>query len=443
MRRAIGALAAVALVIAVPASGQVPQMFDEFGVGPRDVAMGNTGAAAADGYAAAYYNPAALARVGGFQLALGYKSVIPDLRMKVLHYDDRRFTKDIPQTNSGMIGVAWNISVPRLIDPKYTDRLTIGFVIAQGDMFKSFTVYHDPDIPYFFRYNDRYYNLMPVYLSLGLRVMDWFSLGAGFTVAPSDATTHSDVDAHVTVDPYGFEANQGTVTRAIGKLEPLVGVLFRIPAFGREFAAIGATWRDEVSSTDGNGSARDYMKVHAGDEVFRVPGEDTLILTLSGWTPMQVVLGAAISPIAGMTLTADAIWKRWSRWINYFEFHPDPRFHDTYHVRAGIEQRFVTGNPILSHATARAGGYYEPSPVPDQNGPSNILDPNKTVLGAGFGLTFRDPKLRIKAPVFLDGAFQAQLMEETIWTNERDGKYGRLRAGGQVYTFDVTIGTAF
>lgn len=433
----------LASLFALPAAAQMPQMFSEYGVGPRDMGLGNTGAAAASDFSAAYYNPAALVRAEGFAIDIGYKGIIPDLRLKVGRYPANKFTENIPATHSVIVGISWNIVVERLIDRKWTERFTFGMAVAQGAFFKSFSIYHDANIPYFFRYNDRCYNLMPIYFSLGVRILDWLSIGGGVVPAPADTTTHTDVNTNFELSPYTFTAEQGTITRAIGKLEPVLGVLFRIPAHGREAAAIGLTWHEEVSSTDGKGHAFNYTRVHLGDTTFNLGSIDTPVLTMTGWTPMQAVIGLAGWPLPGLTLSVDGIWRRWSRWRNFYELKPDPPLHDTYHVRAGIENLFQTGNGILPVVTMRGGGYWEPTPVAGQNGPSNLIDPNKTVLAGGWGLEFRDPQRRLKAPIRLEGTFQAQLLQKTVWQNQDDPKFGKISVWGAVYNVAATIGTEF
>jgi len=419
----------------------MPQLFEDFGVGARDSGMGNTGVACANDFSAAFYNPAALTRATGLGITFGYKLVAPRLTMKIPGFGDRYFTQ-YPDTNLTMLGFHWNVVVEKLIDPKWTERFTFGLALAMSDFYKSFTVYYDIDTPYFYRYHDRSLNLLSIYASLGIRITDWFSIGGGLVPAPTDTYTRVLVDSNFTAPAYSYHALQGTVTRSFGKLDAVAGILFRIPVKDvKNYLAIGFTWRDEVSSTDGNGTATDHSTLHFNGQTIDMGDSDTPILTLTGWTPMQVVGGVAWRPIGGLTLTVEELWKRWSRWRNFFIELPDPRFHDTWNTRVGAEYIADTGSCILQTVSSRFGFYRELSPVPNQNGQSNYLDPDKWVITTGFDTAWGFGNLDIlRTQLHLGAAFQVHLMDQIHLTNNADPDYPPLRAGGQVYSFTTTLG---
>jgi long-chain fatty acid transport protein len=419
----------------------MPQLFEDFGVGPRDVGMGNTGTASATDYSAAFYNPAALAYVPGIGLDLGYKLVAPRLTLKLPGYSSHYFT-NYPDTNLVVVGGSWNVVLDEVIERKWTDRFTFGVAIALSDFYKSFTVYYDVDTPYFFRYHDRALNLLSIYFSLGVRLTDWVSIGAGLVPAPCDSTTRVLVDSNFTAPEYSYRALQGTATRSYGKLEPVLGLLFNIPAAETSnYVSLGFTWRDEVSSIDGEGHATDRSTLHINGQEINMGATNTPILTLTGWTPMQAIGGVAWRPVTGLTITAEELWKRWSRWKNFFIEHPDPRFHDTWNTRAGVEYVANTGADLLPQVMTRLGGYRELSPVPDQNGQSNYLDPEKWVATAGVDTVWSLEKYDIiRAPMHLGIFAQVHLMDDIHLNNSRDPDYPPLDAGGQVYSFTVTMG---
>ena len=435
--------AAVWLLAVSTAFAQMGQLFEDFGIGPRDAGMGNTGTAAADDYSAVFYNPAALVRVDGLNLDLGYKGVYPHLHMKIGNYHDRYFTQ-YPNTNFFVLGFGWNLKIERFIDPKYTERFSVGLAVALSDYYKSFAVFYDEDTPYFFRYHDRYLNLLSIYLSMSFRIFDWFSIGGGIVPAPSDTYTDVTVNSNFRLPDYEYWADQGTITRSYGKLEPVLGVLFRIPNDRlKDYLSIGLTWRDEVYSIDGNGIATDYTKVHFEGQTISLPPSDTPILTLTGWTPMQVIGGVAIHPIDGMTLTVEELWKRWSRWKNFFIEHPDPRFSNTWNTRMGGEQIFDLDNHTLDSFTIRAGIYRELSPAPNQNGESNYIDPDKWVFTFGFDAAWNDPFDIMRIPIHTAVAGQAHLIDKVRLHNNQDPDYPALDAWGEIYSFTGTVGIDF
>jgi hypothetical protein len=431
----------ICLVTASAAFAQMPQLFEDFGVGPRDVGMGNTGTASANDFSAAFYNPAALVRATGLGVDLGYKLVAPRLTMKLGSFDEKHFTK-YPDTNLFVLGLHWNMVAEELMDPKWTERFTFGLALALSDFYKSFSVYYDIDTPYFFRYHDRALNLLSVYMSMSVRCTEWLSIGGGLVPAPSDTTTRVLVDSNFTAPDYSYTALQGTITRSYGKLEPLAGILFRIPYKDtKDYLSVGFVWRDEVSSVDGAGHATDRSTLHYNGQDIDMGNSDTPILTLTGWTPMQVAGGVSWRPINGMMLTAEELWKRWSEWKSFFIEHPNPRFNNTWNTRFGGEYTVMTESKILSSVSTRLGVYRELSPVPDQNGQTNFIDPNKWVVTAGVDTAWGFGDLDVfRVPLHFGVAGQVHLMDNIHYSNTSDPDYPPLDAGGQVYSLTATLG---
>lgn len=450
MRKAgtrIGAPAVLALAVclffASTAQAQVGQSFEDFGVGPRDSAMGNTGTAAANDFSAAFYNPAALVRAREFALQMGYKGIYPRLRLKIGRYHERYFTR-YPSTNFFLMGFSWNVVAERLIDRKWTERLSVGMAFAISDYYKSFSIYYDPDTPYFYRYHDRYLNLLPMYFSAGVRITDWLSVGAGMVPAPSDTYTSVTVDSHFTLPKYKMWADQGVLTRSYGKLEPVAGILLRIPDDEQaDFCSLGFVWRDEVSSIDGEGHAYNTTHFNFDGLALSGPPVPTEIRTLSGWSPMQVVSAIALRPSRTSTITGELLWKRWSEWRTFFNRHPTPRFEDTWNGRFGAEKIFELGNAVLASMGVRGGVYREVSPVPDQNGQSNFLDPDKWVLTAGVDASWIDHFDIFRAPFHTALSGQWHRMDRLRLHNGQDPDYPELEAWGDLFSITATVGIGF
>jgi long-chain fatty acid transport protein len=438
-------LLAVLVVVGIHAPlahAQMGQMYEDFGVGPRDVGMGNTGAASANDYSAAFYNPAALVRAKGLAVHMGYKGVYPKLHMKIGKFNDRYFT-NYPNTNCFLMGLSWNLVIEQLINPKYTERFTFGVALSLSNFYKSFTVFYDADSPYFYRYHDRYLNLLPVYLSMSFRIHDWFSIGGGIVPAPSDTTTSVTVDSTISLPDYDFNATQGTITRSFGKIEPVVGLLLRIPSKKMDDAySFGFVWRDQVSSIDGEGTATNYSQVEFEGMEIPLPPSKTPIITLTGWTPMNIVGAFSARPNPNMTIATDILWKRWSKWKNFFIEHPKPRFKDTLNARFGIENRFGVENNVLDSVTLRGGLYREFSPTPDQNGSSNYLDPDKWVFSLGLNTTWENALNVFQLPFMAQISGQAHLMDRILLHNNQDPDFPKLEAWGQVYNITATVGIA-
>ena len=439
------AVAAAMLLAPSLAGAQTMQTFEEYGVAPRDSAMGNAFTGVADDFAAAFYNPAGLTQVEGFHLTFGYKFIAPKVTAKLPGYPADRFT-NYPQSHYGMMGLATDLNMPGIINPRYTAPFRFGVAFALTEFLHSYTNYYDQFTPYFFRYQDRPIALLPLYVTLAIKFTDWFSIGGGIVVAPS--ATY--IDARVHTDLYlpeaAYVSQQGLVNRAHAIVKPLAGILFRIPLAGlADRLRVGLSWRDEVSVIDGRGNALNLMVVHipgASQPLRPIPPMDVPVRTLSGFTPMQVALGLAWRITEGALVSTDTIWKRWHNWQNYFFTAPDPPFHDTFEQRLGVEQRFFTDASWLESWALRGGWYYQPTPTPSQNNEWNILDNDKHVFTAGFGLRFDQVLGLIKTPINFDAAFQLHYLIPEHIENDQD-RYPPIDTGGLVYSGTAAVELAW
>jgi long-chain fatty acid transport protein len=173
------------------------------------------------------------------------------------------------------------------------------------------------------------------------------------------------------------------------------------------------------------------------------PSQSVPIDTLSGFSPMQAVAGLSCRLARGNIVSADTIWKKWSRFKMYFLMDPDPRFSDTFQERVGLEQRFFPEADWLESFAMRAGWYYEPSPTPNQDGVWNILDNDKHVFSTGFGLRIDRVLGIIKTPINLDGHFQLHYLIPQTIDNDDDPAYPEIKTGGFVYVGSGTIEIAW
>jgi long-chain fatty acid transport protein len=433
------------LLLPASAAAQTMQTFEEYGVGPRDSAMGNAFTGVAEGFAAAFYNPAGLSQTEGFHLTLGYKFIAPEVTAKLPGYSADHFT-GYPQSHFGMFGLATDLNAPSIINPKYTEPFTFGVAFAITEFLHSYTNYYDQYTPYFFRYQDRPIALLPLYVTLGIKFASWFSIGGGIVVAPS--ATY--IDARVHTDLYlpkaTFNSQQGLVNRAHSIVKPLAGILFRIPLAGMDDRLrVGLTWRDEVTVIDGRGHALNLMVIHipgVTQPLKPIPPMNVPIRTQSGFTPMQAAFGLAVRATRGTLISTDTIWKRWHTWTNYFFTKPDPPFHDTFEQRVGVEQTFFPGATWLESWTLRGGWYYQPTPTPPQNNEWNILDNDTHVFTAGFGLRFDRVLGIIKTPINFDAGFQVHYLIPEHIENQHD-RFPPIDTGGLVYSGTAAVELAW
>jgi long-subunit fatty acid transport protein len=446
MRVRSALLGLLAFFAAATGAAQTIQLFDEYGVGPRDSAMGGAYAGVADDFAAAFYNAAGLTQQEDVHVTLGWKMIHPDVRLKIAGYADDHFTGDYPDTHLALLGFNTDLYFPRFYDNPVLKRFHLGMAFAISPFVHSYTNYWDTAVPYFFRYNDRPIALLSLYLAGAVRIFDWMSVGGGIVVSPS--TTHMDcrVETHVYLPEGEFVSYQGIVSRSYSTVSPQAGVLFRIPIAGvPDRLRIGVVWHDKVVVIDGNGHAVNRLIVEFpdGSSLEPIPPMDVPVKSLTGFNPMKVTLGVSARPYRGGVVTVDGIWQQWSQWINYFYERPDPRFRDTWTVRAGFEHTLHPPWEWLPSVALRLGGYYQPTPVPSQNGRYNLLDSDTMVYTGGLGFTIGRVLGILKTPVTLDLAAQVHDLAPRTIANDQDPKFPRLKIDGMIVTGAASIGIEF
>lgn len=423
----------------------VDHWFEEWGVGPRDGAMGNSYTAVSDDMGAVWYNPAGLSLTRGTVLTAGWRFVQPELW---IHYDGGPRTDfNYPETTGGVFGLTTDLKFLSPTRGSFVDRLSLGFTISVSGYLKSFTTSPSLTEPAFWRYSDRFVGLFPFGLGGALRVTDWLSVGGSAFIAPSDTYTSVVALADIEIGPGGVtqEVSQGVTTRAFAKVTPILGVMIKPPFWGlQDKVRLGFSWRDKISSIDGEGVVQNFATIEIGGRRIRLPDPTIIqISALAGWSPQQITGGIAVMPVPGLTVTADLLWKQWSRWRNFNNFKPEPQFRDTVHVRSGLEYVMPTDVPFLHEVALRGGYYFEPTPTPRQDGPSNFLDNDKHVVSGGLGLRFFDPWGLSLEPIEISGYLQSHILVDRSTKNDRDPDYRRLEAGGYLLGGGVTIEAKF
>jgi long-chain fatty acid transport protein len=104
------------------------------------------------------------------------------------------------------------------------------------------------------------------------------------------------------------------------------------------------------------------------------------------WDPAKIIGGVEVGPYRNVSLSIDVSYNQWSAFRTYFDQAPDPTFKDNVSVMSGVEWSAL---PHASWLTVRAGGGYEPSPIPPQTGETNYLGASTVVLAAGAGADLR------------------------------------------------------
>jgi len=111
---------------------------------------------------------------------------------------------------------------------------------------------------------------------------------------------------------------------------------------------------------------------------------------------------------------------------------------DTPAFRLGVDVPLPAGFAIL------AGYSYDPTPVPTQLGPTNILDNDRHQLGLGASVSFKDPLGLASGPVTLGVCmeYEALVWRQAMKSNPLD-LYGDASYGGNLFTAGGTITMRF
>jgi long-chain fatty acid transport protein len=412
-----------AILLSAPSLASASDL-DQFGIGARPISLGGAFTALATNWTAPYYNPAGLALVKAPTMGGGYSYADYNLELDTesgngqLEHDAER---------AGPLSAFWGGFATRLsLDPaSVLSRIGVGlaaFIPARHTLTQD--VETAPGEPRFFLYGhgrDRLCMLpaIGIRLPLGpLEATQTLAIGAGVNVLYNTkgeqvfnlgGTTGSAVSARLHTDY---------------NVAPHVGVYY----WPIEWLSLGLTWRGEISS----GSHVNVVIDLTGGGTSAVP-LDLKWVTL--FQPHQVQLGMAVDPTEALTISLDLTWNGWSGFEDPFVTvgtlvaQTDPRFRDTIVPRLGVEWE------VAPDAAVRFGYFFEPSPIPDQKGATNLIDLDKHVLSLGLGYTYET--------LAFDAFIQwHHLMPEKVRKDDPANSGGvgaSYEASGEVFNFGLGI----
>ena len=428
-------LAVVALA-AAPAAARAGT-FDIFGFTARDAGVGDAMTAAARGYSALYYNPAALTADKQQRVGMGFALTLPSL-----YVDRSNPASDRPTVSPGdHLGfhLGWVKPIPGIFRQKVAVGVSLylpaeRLVRVQGV---------DPQSPQFYLYQNLQDKLL-LHAGAAVEPLDWLSFGLGVQILADLAGT---VGLEMNIVSGSFERTDLDVSLA-PTASLLAGVLVR-PAPG---VSLGLSYRGE--------SALQFtlpVTVREGQALSLAIDVAQTVL----WTPHQLSLGLAWQLDAPRLLLAlDATYALWSRAPD-----PSPRlsvdiggrlldafgladaldlstrsapialgFSDTLIARVGAEWE------AADWLVLRAGYCYRPTPAPRQTGVTAYLDNDAHVIALGAGLAFLHPFRSRQTIVQLDLAAQlTYLPRRTIVRLDPRDPVGDVSHGGMLWTFSATL----
>jgi long-chain fatty acid transport protein len=384
VRRAATLVAACALL--VPAAARANPI-DAFGFGARGPAMGGAQTAATRDGGANYYNPGAIAMGDDIRIDLGYQLAAP--RLSVNGGDQGVDTSR---------GLAVGFSAPGTLFGAHVafgagvflpdERVTRARTLAAGK-------------PRWALYDNR-----PQRIFLGsnfaVRLGQRVFIGAGIAYMSRTSGT-LDLTGRVGFpDETDSSLNLSIDTDVVTIRYPQAGILVRVT----DWLDVGASYRggfvlelDQKFSIRGDvGPADGPIVVEDGYFLLHSIAQDL-------FQPEQWSLGFAAQLTPRVLLAGDLTWQRWSAMenpaadieieldlkdFNDLVMIPDApplpalHFHDIVVPRLGVE--------VLAHQGPHTrwmvrGGYaWEPSPAPEQQGETNLIDNDKHTVSLGLGV---------------------------------------------------------
>ncbi|MGZ3422089.1 MAG: OmpP1/FadL family transporter [Polyangiales bacterium] len=423
----------IALTLAAGSVHAAPQ--DLFGFGTRSSGMGMTSAASAEDYEAIYGNPGLLAETRDKSLTLGL-----GIARHALRADTPSQSLTLPTDEMRTIYIGAALPIP--FGGALKDRVTfgVGFLDPVKVLVRGKILY--PERLQYPLLAPRVQSIA-VTMGVGVRLGDRFYVGGGF-----EALAGVVGQILIQMDATGRVGSR-TDDQVVAAYAPIFGAAADLGESWR----LGLTYRGELIG-------RFAILIRAQDLGINLP--DFNVAGVAQYIPEQIAFEARWSSTGRTPVTASSnatrisgglLIRRWSRYpgpveptvLENQDFGTgSPELEekrkggsfasDTISPRIGIERAIRM--TAQSGFRLRAGYAFEPTPLPKQHGPENLLDSSRHVLTAGAGIV-GDPSLPFSIDIF------GQLHILQTRTNEKDNGDPTVTAGGTIVVVGATVGVKF
>ena len=437
------ALATLATLAASTASAS-PE--DLFGYGARSSAMGSTGTAFAGGYESAWHNPALASDVGRPKLTLGYTGGLLRLDARGNGLPGRTGSTPIAGTTIGA-------ELPLPLGGALAHRVGIALAFYEPTdvVVRGRVLYPEKtQVPIL----DNRAQSVTIRAGVGADLGYGIRLGVGFAaLAEIKGTVVAATDATGRV---GTRVED----QLVATYAPTLGATYDLPLKGPETWRIGVTYRGSLAARFSvviDGSKLSSLHI----PLFNISG-------LAQYDPAQAALEFARQE-ALSTLAFQVVYKHWSAFPGVLEptvvcneggagacgiTPPKIDWHDTFVVRAGADQGFRVARGAVLHA--RAGGFFETTPLPSEvtgssaydRGtqkvvavPTRYYDSDRIALTVGTGLTMTKPLPPIQLDLF---AQYHLLLPRTVTSTDASGAtLSSGEASGHITVIGMNAGLTF
>jgi long-chain fatty acid transport protein len=419
---------------------------DTFGFGSRETAMGGAAAAETRGFAANYYNPAALARSRGLEIAVGYFRADHTLRMN----DKDNHVDPVKGMNAGIVAPGKLLGVP----------FAFGVALHLPDDRISRVRALRQEQPRWELYDNRNQRLF-LAANIAIQPTKWLWIGGGLSFmsstegrldiggtanvfVPEESKLRHEVDADLTAIRYP----QAGVRVALGDRVALAAVYRGEFQLGLDLAA--------RLSGDVAGLTTALYEIHT--------------TSINNFLPQQIVLGGSWELTKRLRTTFDATWIDWSAYVSpvarldaMLDIAPPKsgwpagitppttpaptqviplRMHDRIVPRLGLEWHALGERNVK--AFLRAGYEIAKSPIEAQTGATNYVDRDRQTVSFGIGGSFADLLPELPGTLMIDGHVQySDLATQTTRKANAADFTGDYTAGGHIWNVGVTAGFAW
>ncbi|MDP2343949.1 MAG: outer membrane protein transport protein [Deltaproteobacteria bacterium] len=393
---------------------------ETYGHDVRSQGKGNAVVADDSGPSAAFVNPAALARLKGTALHVGFSLAVPTVDValeKPLSADDPL----VPANPAPVAGITAGLAGP--LDLVVDDRLYLGFTAYMPSVALVRGRAYDPARPSFYIY-DASTEHYEVFGAVALRLTDWASIGVGTRFGAGQGG-----DTTLIIDPVrGRFTRQELDTSQFSVMSPIAGLLIGPIGVPEVKGRLAFVVRDRSSFDVTLPASLTISGVDVGLVLD--------IVTLSNFSPRTWTTGLTVEVLESVSFAVDLQYAQWSEAPSPFlkvsndisgegldrlglgdaldapaagqERVISPGFVDTLNIRVGVEGALLDGLLLLR------GGYgYRPTPVPDQTSGTNIVDNTAHIVSVGAGLLVNLPMVADK-PFQVNGSYQAQILQERV-----------------------------
>jgi len=400
---------------------------DTYGMHSSDSGTAKAFSLFADGFSAAYYNPAGLAQNSENHLSLDYIYAKPQLKIN----DTVAFSGP---NEVGILGLKINLSNITTLNKK----LSLGIILGVDKNFQGLLTIVDKgsESGQFLRYGRGQMLLIP---SVGLEAYKGVFVGAGAYVSVKAA---AEVEFDTTLA--GDTSGESLEMKGKTFMAPIVGVLLN-PGTLLDNKAL-----DKISIALAYRGTSNYV-VRVKAQATATLGDSPLatipldLLFLDAFVPQQLELGVKGDPIKELDLTVSAgfayyMWDQLDKFLknDVVKNSLNLDFANVFSPKIGVEYGMADSLKL------RAGYSLEPSPLKTERSPGvNLIDSTRHVVGVGAGYTFNKIPL-LKYPLSADAAYQMHLLSKRGFTLEQsDGSTLDVDAGGFVNSLNMTLTVRF